>query len=152
MQRAITGFRRDEEGHWVAELACGHAQHVRHRPPQESRPWVTSEAGRAEKLGALLDCLFCDMPALPADVAPYRETATFDERTIPDALRRDHRTKGGVWGRIVVESGRLAYTIGERTWVLRPGVDGTIEPEVAHHVEPVGEVRFKVVFLRAESE
>ena len=33
MQQAIIGFHLDEEQHWVAELACGHGQHVRHTPP-----------------------------------------------------------------------------------------------------------------------
>lgn len=148
MKREIRGFHRDEEGWWVADLSCGHTQHVRHRPPQETREWVTTEQGRADKIGAELDCLFCDMPALPGDASPYRETRIFDEQTIPEGLKRDHRTKQGVWGRIVVESGRLAYTLGDETWVLRPGVDGHIPPDAAHHVVPVGRVRFKVVFLR----
>ena len=39
MQRKITGFHLDEEGHWVAELECGHNQHVRHDPPYVERPW-----------------------------------------------------------------------------------------------------------------
>ncbi len=60
MQRAIAGFHRDDEGHWVAELACGHNQHVRHKPPFIERPWVTTEAGRAAHIGTLLDCKLCD--------------------------------------------------------------------------------------------
>ncbi|MEG0603969.1 MAG: DUF3565 domain-containing protein, partial [Acinetobacter sp.] len=28
MQQAIVGFHLDEENHWVADLACGHMQHV----------------------------------------------------------------------------------------------------------------------------
>ncbi len=152
MKRCIDGFHQDEEGDWVADLACGHTQHVRHRPPQEVRTWVTTEAGRAEKIGAELECLFCDMPSIPEDAAPYHASRTFDAATIPDNLKRDHRTKAGVWGQIVVESGRLAYTLGEETWVLRPGVDGHIPPDVAHHVEPVGDVRFKVVFLRRPAD
>ncbi|MEC5398741.1 DUF3565 domain-containing protein [Uliginosibacterium sp. H1] len=60
MQRLITGFHQDEEHHWVAELDCGHNQHVRHDPPWVSRPWVTTAAGRAGKLGALLVCRKCD--------------------------------------------------------------------------------------------
>jgi len=44
MEQPITGFHLDEEGHWVAELACGHFQHVRHSPPWMERfavrqPW-----------------------------------------------------------------------------------------------------------------
>ena len=40
-------------------------------------------------------------------IAPYRSTAVFDETTLPHALRREHRTKAGVWGVIRVLEGRL---------------------------------------------
>ncbi|MAT64996.1 MAG: pressure-regulated protein [Gammaproteobacteria bacterium] len=60
MRRPIVGFQRDEEGHWVAELACGHLQHVRHNPPWIERPWVTTAAGRRSKIGARLNCTKCD--------------------------------------------------------------------------------------------
>jgi hypothetical protein len=66
MQQAIVGFHLDEEQHWVAELACGHFQHVRHNPPWTERPWVVSEAGRAAALGQMLECKKCDAGA-PAD-------------------------------------------------------------------------------------
>lgn len=57
--RRITGFHQDDEGHWVAELECGHAQHVRHEPPLQSRPWVLDEAGRRSRLGTELRCVKC---------------------------------------------------------------------------------------------
>jgi hypothetical protein len=60
MKQAIVGFHPDETGHWVAELRCGHDQHVRHNPPWTNRPWVTTEAGRAARLGSLLECKKCD--------------------------------------------------------------------------------------------
>ncbi|PKF36908.1 DUF3565 domain-containing protein [Acinetobacter proteolyticus] len=59
MQQAIVGFHLDEEGHWVADLACGHGQHVRHDPPWQNRPWVLTEQGRNEKLGVMLECKKC---------------------------------------------------------------------------------------------
>jgi hypothetical protein len=31
--RKIVGFHLDERKDWVAELECGHQQHVRHNPP-----------------------------------------------------------------------------------------------------------------------
>jgi hypothetical protein len=66
MDQPITGFHLDEVSHWVAELACGHFQHVRHNPPWVERPWVITEAGRANMLGQQLNCKKCDAGA-PAD-------------------------------------------------------------------------------------
>ena len=60
MRQPIVGYRRDELGDWVAELACGHGQHVRHDPPWQNRPWVGTEPGRARFLGTALDCVLCD--------------------------------------------------------------------------------------------
>lgn len=57
--RRITGFHQDEEGHWVAELECGHGQHVRHDPPWQNRPWVVTAGGRAGQLGQALACRTC---------------------------------------------------------------------------------------------
>lgn len=155
MKQPIVGFSRDEEGDWVAELACGHRQHVRHRPPWENRPWVLTDAERTAKLGEFLDCPFCEMPALPPDVRPYKRTRSFTEVSVPEALLRDHRTKAGTWGRIVVERGKLEYTLlvePVRSWVLRPGIDGIIPPEALHHVRPVEEVEFYVEFSRDPGE
>ena len=63
MQQAMVGFHRDDENHWVAKLACGHNQHVRHDPPWQNRPWVISELGRTAKLGIALNCVKCDEQA-----------------------------------------------------------------------------------------
>ncbi|MEQ8207051.1 MAG: DUF3565 domain-containing protein [Woeseia sp.] len=60
MQQPITGYHKDDEDHWVAQLACGHYQHVRHNPPLVSRPWVLSDDGRASMLGFQLNCKKCD--------------------------------------------------------------------------------------------
>ncbi len=60
MQQPITGYHKDEEEHWVAELSCGHNQHVRHKPPWVERPWVLTEMGRTAMLGERLDCKKCD--------------------------------------------------------------------------------------------
>lgn len=60
MKQQIIGYSKDEVDDWVAELACGHTQHVRHNPPWQLRPWVTSEEGRAEHIGHNLDCKKCD--------------------------------------------------------------------------------------------
>ncbi|MBP5993234.1 MAG: DUF3565 domain-containing protein [Acinetobacter sp.] len=60
MQQAIIDFHLDDEQHWVAQLACGHNQHVRHTPPWQNRPWVLTKEGRDKKLGMMLECKLCD--------------------------------------------------------------------------------------------
>ena len=59
MEQPIVGYHQDDEGIWVAELACGHGLHLRHDPPWNVRPWVLSEEGRAARLGAMLPCKRC---------------------------------------------------------------------------------------------
>ena len=63
MKQPIVGFHLDEENHWVAELACGHNQHVRHDPPWTNRPWTQTAEGRAGVLGQVLQCRLCDSAA-----------------------------------------------------------------------------------------
>ena len=65
MFQPIIGFHQDEDSHWVADLGCGHTQHVRHDPPWQSRPWTQTEGGRASKLGQMLDCRKCDEEQQP---------------------------------------------------------------------------------------
>lgn len=74
MNRKITGFNRDDEGHWRARLECRHYQHVRHDPPLRVREWVLTEAGRASKLGAEIDCLKCN-DGKPPDFDDLEHTA-----------------------------------------------------------------------------
>ena len=50
----------------MAELECGHNQHLRHDPSWESRPWVVTPEGRSSRLGIPLNYLKCDR-GLPPD-------------------------------------------------------------------------------------
>jgi tellurite resistance-related uncharacterized protein len=91
------------------------------------------------------------LKSLPPDLVAYRRTAEFSAATLPAALRRRHTTKAGVWGRICVIEGALRYRILEpepEEHVLDPQRPGVVEPEGPHEVEPLGEVRFYVEFLR----
>lgn len=148
METTFAGFHQDAAGDWVADLACGHTQHVRHRPPWELRPWVSSSEGRAAKLGQPLDCALCDAVALPPDAREYKRTDTFTEDTLPAGLRANHSTKAGTWARIVVDSGRAEFHVRGRTLLLEPGVVGIVEPEVPHHLVPLGALRVHVEFYR----
>ena len=63
MKRTITGFHQDEKQDWVAELDCGHRQHVRHTPPWTNHPWVQTPEGRQTHIGAALECSECETRA-----------------------------------------------------------------------------------------
>jgi len=78
---------------------------------------------------------------------PYKSTPVFDETTLPAALRREHRTKDGVWGVIRVLEGevRLVVAAGAET-ILTPDRQGLVLPDQPHHVEALGKMRMQVDF------
>ena len=69
MLQQISGFHKDDSNDWVAELECGHFQHVRHNPPWTNREWIEREQGRRNAIGKKLDCKKCDR-AEAKDVSP----------------------------------------------------------------------------------
>lgn len=152
MQRTMRGFHQDAQGDWVAELECGHQQHVRHQPPFTLRPWVTTAEGRQERIGQQLSCPLCERSELPADYAPYHRSAPFRTGSIPDALLRQHDTKPGVWALLTVSHGSLEFVElldgGERRTPVTAGGRAVIRPGVVHHVAPQGDVEFTVEFWR----
>ena len=154
MQRAIVSFDADTEGAPIAWLTCGHPQHVRHVPPFQSRPWVLDAASRATMLGQTLNCVRCDRLELPGRFVAYKQTPVFTEQTIPAGLLRNHSTKVGVWGRIVVLQGRLHYRCESLAIddELSAAHGGVVVPEVPHSVAPHGAVRFFVEFYRAPGD
>ena len=93
------------------------------------------------------------MKSLPDGCNAYRRTATFSNATIPAGLLKGHRTKAGVWGRIVVLDGELLFRVLEpriEEVVLSAGRDGIVEPGVAHEIAPIGDVSFYVEFCRLD--
>jgi len=154
VQRAIEGFHLDHLGDWVADLSCGHGQHVRHKPPFWVREWVLTKAGRDSRVGVELDCVRCERLELPEGFAPYKRTIEFTERSVPAGLLAEHSTKPGVWGVIHVLAGELTYVVGPplaREIHVGAGHSAVIVPEVVHCVRPAGAVRFFVEFQRAPS-
>jgi hypothetical protein len=59
MTHKIVTFHLDEHSDWVAQLECGHEQHVGHTPLWNYRYWLTTPQGRLEYLGQELNCLEC---------------------------------------------------------------------------------------------
>ena len=135
----------------VLGLDCGHRRHVRHRPPLEEHPWVRDDEAARGRVGQAIECLRCAQRLLPEGSVAYRRTSDFDEHTTPAGLLRSHRTKVGVWGRLVVTHGRLwlefEAPLHERIEVVPDG-PVVIPTALPHHVRLAGPVCFHVEFLR----
>ncbi|MGH3733736.1 MAG: DUF3565 domain-containing protein [Acidimicrobiales bacterium] len=149
VERTITGFHQDVVGDWVAELDCGHNQHIRHRPPFQIRAWVVDDDDRAAHLGTKLGCPLCERTEAPPTLRRVRATPIWDEQTIPKALRRDHRIAAGTWGLLIVHRGRLRFiasTTPEIDVEVDAGSTQGIPPEISHRIEPSDDVRFSIEF------
>lgn len=153
--REITGYHQDQAGDWVAELSCGHDQHVRHSPPFRVRDWVLTEAGRTGRLGQLLECPLCDRADPPECLGLVRTSKVWDEKTMPAGLRRRHRLAARTWGRLLVHEGEMRFQAATSPVidrVLESGTAQAIPPEIEHEVEPIGAVRFSIEFLTVDRE
>lgn len=85
-------------------------------------------------------------------IAPYRSTPVFDETTLPEALKREHRTKDGVWGVIRVLEGELRFVLTESgtETILTPDRPGLVQPQQTHRVEPLSKLRMQIDFYDRE--
>lgn len=79
---------------------------------------------------------------------PYRSSPVFDERSLPAALRREHRTKQGVWAVIRVLEGELKLTLTDsgEVLMLSPGKPAIVLPDQPHLVEAQGSMQMQVDF------
>jgi tellurite resistance-related uncharacterized protein len=82
--------------------------------------------------------------------APYKTTPVFDQDTLPQAIRTEHRTKEGTWGLLRVLEGRatLVSLEPQREVPVAPGSPAPIAPQEAHFVRLEGPVRLQVEFYR----
>lgn len=141
----------DEPGAWIAKLDCHHRRHLRHRPPLSSMPWLLDPDQRAARIGAPLECGRCAMREWPEGLERYRETRLFTDESVPAGLRAEHSTKRGVWGRLELDSGRLALCFAAPHAArveLEPGQWAAIPPQLRHQLELDGPARFRVAFYR----
>jgi len=88
-------------------------------------------------------------PILPAGLKAYKRTPIFDECTLPAGLRREHRTKAGVWALIHVTYGALRYRVLDpfHEEILTKERPGVVWPGQLHEVEPVGSMGVFVEFF-----
>lgn len=76
--RKTVGFHLDERLDWVADLECGHLQHVRHNPSFTAGHWVTTSEGRNAYIGLELLCIACTAPLLKRErEGSIRQSAVF---------------------------------------------------------------------------
>lgn len=81
-------------------------------------------------------------------IQSYRSTPVFTNDTLPEALRRAHSTKAGVWGLLKLIKGSVLYIVeetGERREIHAPH-SVVIEPQQLHSVEPLGQMEMQVDF------
>jgi uncharacterized protein DUF3565 len=86
VEREIVGFQLDAQGEWVADLDCGHRQHMRHQPPFYPRPWLLEAEGRRRRLGTPLRCRLCEqnVPGPASSTEVGGEAACFAHLVCPD--------------------------------------------------------------------
>ena len=151
MRRRINGFVRDEHGDWIARLDCHHSQHIRHQPPFRDAPWIHDDDAHAERVATLLDCPLCDRAQLPAELTVAHTTVVWDEDTMPERLGRSHRIAPGTWGLLHVVSGQAQFAADTDPPLVRivdAGDAQPIPPSTDHSVQPIGQARFYLEFLR----
>ncbi|MDR6671053.1 DUF1971 domain-containing protein [Rhizobium sp. 1399] len=83
----------------------------------------------------------------PPPLKPYKTTKIFDETTVPNALLENHRVKSGAWALIRVLTGSIRLVTGRTVSPLSPDHIGRVLPEVEHHLELHGPVRFQIEFF-----
>lgn len=138
-ERRIVDFRLDNEQHWVAELECGHTQHVRHTPPWQVRPWVLTAEGRAEHLGTTLPCRLCEdrngreaFRVRPAQQPDTQEWARLRQALWPDetpdelAAEAEKFFRGGsaLLREVLVAEAKEGTLLGFAELSLRPYAEG----------------------------
>jgi tellurite resistance-related uncharacterized protein len=83
-------------------------------------------------------------------IAPYASSPIFDEQSLPDALRKDHRTKDGTWGVLRVLTGQvwLVFIDPPSKVIVTPETPALIPPQATHFVELLGKMTMQVEFFR----
>lgn len=89
---------------------------------------------------------------MSGSLKPYKRTPVFDEITLPAGLRKDHRTKEGVWGIIRILEGQVRYEVIDppAETILDPKNPGLVLPNQLHLVEPLGPMKMQVEFYESD--
>lgn len=87
---------------------------------------------------------------IPAGLKAYKRTPSFNEKTIPKGLLKDHQTMENVWAKLIIEKGELYLNFKETKERVKLDTQraGIIEAQELHHVETIAEVSFYVEFYK----
>jgi len=93
------------------------------------------------------------MQTIPDNVEQYAQTPSFTADTVPPGLLKDHSTKSGVWGLLVIERGEVLYTVTDPEdpgrYELCKGQQAVIVPTQRHYVSLLSDdAVFHVKFLK----
>ena len=81
---------------------------------------------------------------------PYKSTPVFDDKSLPDAIRSEHRTKPGTWGLLRALAGRAALVFVEPLSEVEvtPDNPAEIPPQATHFVRLDRPARLQIEFYR----
>ena len=93
------------------------------------------------------------MIKLTRNIKEVSLTISFSTKTMPAGLLKNHSTKKDLWGKLVVESGIVHYTVTDPAEVgeyqINAGDYGVIVPKQLHHVELMkGDTVFHIEFMK----
>ena len=83
-------------------------------------------------------------------ITPYGSSPIFDEKSLPDSLRNEHRTKDGTWGLVRVLEGEVTLVFLDPPSEHFVTVDdpAPIPPQSPHFIKLVGPMKMQVEFYR----
>ena len=111
---------------------------------------MQTEIGRAERIGAELDCPRCDRAEVPDGLELARTAGPFDADSLPAGLRRDHRIAERTWGRLRVLDGAVRFWMATAPPIhrtVRAGEEQPIPPGVPHALDVDEPVTLLIDFL-----
>ncbi|MEM7173114.1 MAG: DUF1971 domain-containing protein [Pseudomonadota bacterium] len=87
---------------------------------------------------------------LPPEVTQYKRTNSFNADTVPKGFLNEHSTRAGIWGRLVVGQGSVAFQdqVSNERRTVNAGEFQVIVPQAVHFIEPSKDAEFFVEFYK----
>lgn len=88
---------------------------------------------------------------IPEDAEPYAKSPLFNSKTVPDKLLHHHDLKGGTWGKLYVQKGKIDFFLGDDTSplsVLYENDSHVILPIENHYIQVSDDAEFYIEFYK----